>query len=390
VLLLGKIASNLNHPTQAMQHELTTEPRLLSSLFDGVSDVVWWFNPVLDATQELSDFRLAYRNSIEESRIVVHEGASLRTEILGNDPDFERIVSLWDERDAADVILTTRSGQVFTAHVSFVFDGLLLVIERDASGAQRIRQAEHKLEMTAEALQQANERLTEFTYVASHDLNEPLRKVTTFTRLLGKRLGESLDNESKEYMIRIERSVERMQELLDNLLIYSRVSRHQSRIEHVSLNEVVRSAMADLSVVISQRKALIRTDDLPIVTGDHAQLKQAFQNLISNALKFQANGAIPELTISYEGKTTIRNNGQPGIYEVVAVSDNGIGFEESEAENIFRLFHRLHSRHEFDGTGIGLPIVRRVMENHHGFVRAENLTHGGARFILQFPQSPMA
>jgi signal transduction histidine kinase len=248
-----------------------------------------------------------------------------------------------------------------------------------------MKQLQQQLELTIQGLKRSNERLTEFSHVASHDLNEPLRKVITFSKLLTDKYGETLDAGARDYLDRIEKTAFRMQALLENLLIYSRVSKQIHAFEQVSLNVIVQEVVTDLETFLLQKKAKIRVDNLPVISGEKAQLRQLFQNLITNAVKFQRPDNIPELTIRNATDTT-PDTVKAKSFHVVEVRDNGIGFDPAEAERIFQLFHRLHARHEFEGTGIGLAIVQRAMENHHGFVEATSEPGKGSTFRLYFPK----
>jgi signal transduction histidine kinase len=250
----------------------------------------------------------------------------------------------------------------------------------------KLKQLQQQLELTIQGLKRSNERLTEFSHVASHDLNEPLRKVITFSKLLNDKYGNALEAGAKDYLERIEKTAMRMQVLLENLLIYSRVSKQINSFEQVPLNQVVQEVLSDLEMLISQKNASIKVESLPVITGERVQLRQLFQNLISNALKFQTAGNQPLIFIRHAHTGPMPGEAQDKVFHVIEVTDNGIGFDPAEAEKIFQIFHRLHARHEFEGTGIGLAIVQRAMENHHGFAQAISEPGKGATFKLFFPR----
>jgi signal transduction histidine kinase len=251
----------------------------------------------------------------------------------------------------------------------------------------KLKQLQQQLELTIQGLKRSNERLTEFSHVASHDLNEPLRKVITFSKLLNDKYGPSLETGARDYLDRIEKTAVRMQVLLENLLIYSRVSKQINSFEQVGLNNVVQEVLSDLETVVTQKNAIIKTDALPTITGERTQLRQLFQNLISNALKFQVAGNQPVIQIRHTRTGSAVIPFEPDkVFHIIEITDNGIGFAPSEAEKIFQLFHRLHARHEYEGTGIGLAIVQRAMENHHGFAEAFGEENQGSTFRLYFPR----
>ncbi len=253
--------------------------------------------------------------------------------------------------------------------------------------SSKLKQLQLQLELTIQGLRRSNERLTEFSHVASHDLNEPLRKVITFSKLLNDKYGPALEAGAKDYLDRIEKTAFRMQDLLQNLLIYSRVSKQIQSFEPVDLNNVVQDVVSDLETIITQRQGVIRVDKLPSITGEKAQLRQLFQNLISNGLKFQPRESTPLVEIRNAGVgTSEAADSTDRSFYIIEVVDNGIGFDPIESEKIFQLFHRLHARHEYEGTGIGLAIVQKAMENHHGFVEASSEPGKGSKFRLYFPR----
>ena len=260
----------------------------------------------------------------------------------------------------------------YVISVSPCNEGVVTVLQERTD----IKKLEQQLEFTLEGLKRSNDRLTEFTYVASHDLNEPLRKVATFSRLLSQKLGENIETGVKDYLSRIENSIQRMQVLLENLLIYSRVSKPVGKLEQVQLNTVVREAQRDLQNIICAKAASVTVADLPTVEGDGGQLRQAFVNVLSNAIKFQPADNNPVITISHRISSR---------YHIIDIADNGIGFDAAYSAKIFELFQRLHPRHEYEGTGIGLAIVQRAMENHKGFVEVKSQPGVGSVFSLCFP-----
>ena len=245
------------------------------------------------------------------------------------------------------------------------------------------KKLEQQLEFTVESLKRSNERLTEFTYVASHDLNEPLRKVATFSKLLSQRLGQNIEGGVKDYLLRIENSIQRMQLLLENLLIYSRVSKPVGRLEQVQLNTVMREAQRDLEGLIAAKGVTLKIGDLPVIDGDGGQLRQVFLNILSNAIKFQPADSAPVISVSHHHE--VPSSDSLSKFEVIDIADNGIGFDPQYSDKIFELFQRLHARHEYEGTGIGLAIVQRAMENHKGFVKVKSQPGKGSVFSLYFP-----
>lgn len=245
---------------------------------------------------------------------------------------------------------------------------------------------EKKVEQRTQDLLNANKELESFNYVASHDLQEPLRKIQTFIHLIEK---SSFDGEaSRAYFRKIYTSAQRMSELIQSVLTYSRLSKTGDMVENVDLNQLVEDIKTDFELLIEERQATVVGYGLPVVRGNQFQLNQLFSNLISNSLKFST--VPPVVTITYD---RVEASELPGIpleqagreYHRISVSDNGIGFEPEFREKIFMLFQRLHGKHEYAGTGIGLSIVKKIVEQHNGFIEAESIPGQGATFHIWLP-----
>ncbi|HSB67324.1 MAG TPA: ATP-binding protein, partial [Anaerolineales bacterium] len=243
-----------------------------------------------------------------------------------------------------------------------------------AENLERLR-AEQEIKRYTKELERSNKELQQFAYVASHDLQEPLRMVGSFLQLLERRYSPQLDSNAKDFIHFAVDGAVRMQSLINDLLEYSRVGTRGKPFEHISLNEVVAQAKNNLNVAIKENKAEIKCGRLPNIYGDGTQLTQVFQNLIGNAIKFHGD-KLPEITIS-----SMRNNGD---YEII-VKDNGIGIDPQYKEKIFLIFQRLHSREEYPGTGIGLAICKRIIERHGGSIWVESQVGEGATFHLAIP-----
>jgi len=254
-----------------------------------------------------------------------------------------------------------------------------------------IKETHLLLEKSVENLQRSNDNLREFAYAASHDLKEPIRKVHIFSDRLKTLLSDRLNDDERLYFERLERAAKRMGSLIDDLLSYSQVSLTAPAFEKVDLNKLVELVLADLDLEIEQKGATVSVDSLFSVMGNHRQLQQAFQNLIFNALKYMRPGIAPEIKITCQevvGKDTglhLAIDEQHKRFFCISIKDNGIGFEQKDHERIFNLFTRLHGNAEYTGTGIGLSIVRKVIENHHGFIVAESEPQKGATFNIYFP-----
>jgi signal transduction histidine kinase len=248
----------------------------------------------------------------------------------------------------------------------------------------QIKQAEEEVALYAKRLEQSNRDLEAFAFVASHDLNEPLRKVQAFSKYLLKSAERKLDQEERDYLSRLNIAAERMSAMLRDLLDYSRISTKAKAYNLISLISIMSNVMIDLEFQIERSKAQIEIGDLPIIEGDEVQMRQLFQNLIGNAIKFSKPGVPPYVIINSKpiGKA-IRAPG-PGEVEI-CVEDNGIGFDPRFAETIFQPFKRLVGRKEYEGSGIGLSICQKIVERHGGVIIAESIPGEGAVFKVRLP-----
>lgn len=242
---------------------------------------------------------------------------------------------------------------------------------------QERKRTEARLEQTLEELKRSNDELEDFAYTASHDLKEPLRKIQVFGGRLTTKYGDRLDETGRDYVDRMRRASRRMQELLEGLLAYSRVTRKGGTFALMALEDAVRKALSNLEERIRQTGGQIVVSGLPEIEADSIQMTQLFQNLLSNALKFQSNGRKPSVRVSGESL-------RPGRCRIT-VEDNGIGFDETYLTLIFSPFRRLHSRDDYEGTGIGLTICHKVVERHGGTITARSSPGKGATFIIDLP-----
>jgi signal transduction histidine kinase len=252
----------------------------------------------------------------------------------------------------------------------------------NATLEQRIAERTERLQSMTSELQRSNKALEEFAYVASHDLQEPLRKVRTFGDRLHARYGHLLDATGIDYLTRMQNGSTRMQSLIDALLTYSRVTTKAQPLAPVDLNRVLEEVVSDLEVPIESLRAVVSVSPLPTLAADSVQMHLLFQNLIGNALKFHKPDVRPEISVSVSACAV------NGCYEFV-VADNGIGFEMQYADRIFQVFQRLHGRSEYEGTGVGLAICRKIVERHGGAIWAESELGAGTRFRIRLPLQPL-
>ncbi|WP_128543156.1 sensor histidine kinase [Larkinella soli] len=252
-----------------------------------------------------------------------------------------------------------------------------------------LKASEERYRIMTEELKLANQELRNFAYVASHDLQEPLRKIQAFGDVLQTQFAPSLGDAGNDLVRRMQSAARRMQSLVQDLLAYSRLNNEVTYVEKVSLNQLVAQILGDLEVVIQEKEAEIRVDSLPDIPGSEPQLRQMFQNLLSNALKFSHMDRPPRIRVS--SRTVPLTQVPKSIrlrrihWVAIEVADNGIGFEEKYRDRIFQMFQRLHGRSQYTGTGIGLAICKKVAENHGGTIVAESTPGEGSTFTVYMP-----
>lgn len=249
--------------------------------------------------------------------------------------------------------------------------------------ASRLTEAERARRLEAERIEELvriNEDLKVFASAASHDLQEPLRKVESFGQRLADRYSDQLGEDGRHYLERMTDAASRMRHLIDSLLEFSRASQRDIRFERVDMNQVLEIVRDALSERVKRTGAVITADNLPAIYGDAGQIRIVLQNLLGNALKYQPVEQLPEITITAE---QAEHAGR--AYVEISVADNGIGFDPKYSDRIFSMFERLHSRSEYDGAGIGLATCLKIVQRHKGTLRASSQPGQGATFTLALP-----
>ncbi len=263
-------------------------------------------------------------------------------------------------------------------------DGTLRGFAKVTRDVTSHRAAEEKLRAYATQLEQSNRELESFASIASHDMQEPLRKIRAFGDLIVTRYGERLEPEARDYLERMRAAAGRMQDLIENLLTYSRVTMKPRPFTRVDLAAVAREVAADLEGLLASTGGRLELGELPVIEADPMQMRQLLQNLLANGLKFHRTGVPPVVKLS--GRDGPPAGSAPGPCCELRVEDNGIGFEAEYAERIFGIFQRLHGRAQYEGTGIGLAICRRVVERHHGTIVGRGVPGEGATFTVTLPR----
>lgn len=303
-------------------------------------------------------------------------------------------------------IALPRNGTIQNVFVNFLYeayreaDGTISGVMAVASDVTEQAKARHRIEELVEErtrklaesninLKRSNDELAQFAYIASHDLQEPARKISTFTEMLKKSL-KVPDERTKTLLQKIESSSTRMLALIRGILTYSQLRKEQQQVSRIDLNQVVRTVMEDFELLIEEKNAIIEWIKLPVIAGISLQINQLFANLISNALKFSHKDRQPRITIT----CTVASQGDvqnyPELeadtdYYIISFRDNGIGFNQKNARQIFDIFQRLHGKTEYEGTGIGLAMCKKIAQNHYGHIVAESQENEGSVFHVFLP-----
>jgi two-component system, chemotaxis family, sensor kinase Cph1 len=285
------------------------------------------------------------------------------------------IITVWDP-----VYRLAGLIKLLTAVVSVTTAILLVPLMPKALALPSLKTANVQLSQAANELRRSNQELEQFAYVASHDLQEPLRMVTMFMDLIRKDLGDSVDKKTSEYLGFASEGAQRMRLLIDDLLAYSRIERSEAKAALTDANEALAEALENLQMKISETGCRIQHAQLPTVFFNHTQLVQLFQNIIGNAVKFSGPG---ECKIDIAVKRTDKD-------WVFSIRDSGIGIDPTHHERIFEVFQRLHSRTEYPGTGIGLAVCKKIVDRHAGKIWVESRLGGGSTFFFSVPHQGAA
>ncbi|SFC74114.1 4TM region of histidine kinase [Halobiforma haloterrestris] len=285
------------------------------------------------------------------------------------------ILALYHAQPDTGLSEPARSLPILTGFSAVAGFGVGLYDARAKTHARRLERQNELLERTRAQLEESNERLEQFAYAASHDLQEPLRMVTSYLQLLERRCGDDLDADGEEFLEYAVDGAERMRAMIDGLLAYSRVETRGEPLEPIDLEDVLEDVRKDLELRIEETDTDLEVGELPRVEGDPSQLRQLFQNLLSNAIDYSGDEP-PRIEVVAE---------RDGEEWIVSVSDEGVGIGPEEQERIFEVFQRLHSHEEHPGTGIGLALCKRIVERHGGEIRVDSEPGEGATFSVTLP-----
>lgn len=381
--------------------EIRKLTNMLSAILNSSPSAIFALKPVRDREDRVTDFQIFSSNFTHSHMLGLPQ-----SEIVGKTIRQLKFDSV-DESNFRDALKSEgtihyerfdeKTGHWFDVSVAHMADNLVVmatdVTEKKkamdllAQSFEDLKQASKKLKSTNLRLEQSNMDLLQFASVASHDLKEPLRKIQTFGNLLISKAKKKLAPAEQSYLEKMVGASGRMQRLIEDVLTLSKLSNRNQEFTSVDLNKVLQMIREDLEITVREKNAVIKVEQLPVIEGISGQMHQVFQNLISNALKF-TDGRQPEIEIKHRqiSKEEAKEMKlRPVAYHCISVKDNGIGFDEAYKEKIFGIFQRLNGS-EYDGTGIGLAIVKKIMENHGGYITAESELNKGSQFHILLPK----
>lgn len=270
----------------------------------------------------------------------------------------------------------------------FINRSLEIEINERKASQQKITDLNRQLIENIARLESANKELDYFAFMASHDLQAPLRKIRVFSDRLALKLEDNMDDDTKNYLTRMQNTCERMQQLINDILAFSRISADNNSFINTDLNVLMQEVLDEMEIPINEKQAAITIEKLPLLSVNPVLLKPLFLNLLSNALKFSKKEIAPVIKIHAEMSATLPDGPTKKTenkYCRIYIEDNGIGFDQQHASQIFDMFRRLHPAVEYEGTGIGLAICKRIAEKHKGFIYAKSKVGEGSTFIVSIP-----
>jgi light-regulated signal transduction histidine kinase (bacteriophytochrome) len=375
---------------------LLTEISRLQSLLDSSQSALYQLQPVRDDQGEITDFIFTIANKTlaafvyQEPQALIGERHSRWFPMYKTNGIFDHYCRAFAQNEPPIPLEHHYSSDGVDRWLKVVASRVgdeLRVTFLDITENKR---TQHQLETTIQQIKNSNENLTHFAHIASHDLQEPLRKLQAFGDVLQSQFADSLADGEIDLVRRIQNSAKRMQVLVRDLLTYSRLSTQTEPFESVSLSRLIKEVLDDLEVSIAENKVAVRVSALPSLRGNPLRLRQLFQNLIANAIKFQKADQKPLIQINArhpepeELPEELRDQSQR-LFLLIEVSDNGIGFDEKYKSRIFQPFQRLEIRSTYNGTGIGLAICKRVTEIHGGAIDVSSQIGQGSTFKVFLP-----
>lgn len=386
--------------TQALLHQLETQKAMLDSVFHSARNGLVIYEAIRNEAGQIIDFKPVFWNraavSQTETEQLLDRTYTLMeiNPAIQQTPIFGRLINVVENNITFDLEYEFNN-HYFDISVSKLGDGLLAWL----LNIDDFKQVQHQQTYLLKQLMKSNENLQQFAYIASHDMQEPLRKIQSFGDLLVSQYGDQLEPQAQDLLQRMQGAAGRMQVFIRDLLAYSRLTTKRETAQSIDLMSLLNDVLSDFETVITEKKADIRIEPLPVIQGERLQWQQLFHNLLSNALKFtretrDSKPVPPQITITCglltgDQLTHIPELARDQAYYVITITDNGIGFDEKYGDRIFELFQRLHGKSQYAGTGIGLAIVKKVADNHNAVITASGKPGEGATFTLYLPQTPV-
>lgn len=392
LLLTYADSSDLQLLTRRLAHQTI----LLNGVFNSSPNTIMVFDAVRDAHQAITDFQLTRTNSqglqltgLSDAQIL---GQRLSVLYPLNPAQFDRLRQLVETGGSLVIDRYVPQCEAWLSiSLTTLNDGFVATVQ-DVSADRQMRQ---QLEQTVQELHQSNQSLEQFAYIASHDLQEPLRKIVSFSDVLKTQFAGDMSEAAADIVNRMQVSASRMRDLVSDLLNYARLSGTRMHFQPVNLNQLLERVLDDLEFVIEDKQAQLIIDELPIVRGDAVLLHQLLQNLIGNALKFQSTAPSTSTPVVQITGSLVQPGALPKALHkadtpaqpcaLLTIADNGIGFEEKYVDQIFTIFQRLHGRSQYTGTGMGLAICKKVVDIHGGHITATSQEGNGATFYVYLP-----
>lgn len=382
---------------QLKDEALQTSRDVLSSVLTSSLDGIVVYSAVRDARGTIVDFECVLVNPQGETLLKISAEEMVGTKLLELLPEhadqglfdaYVNVVRTGEPYESELRLADTEGGTTWCQVMAVKIEDGIAVTFRDISERREAAQA---MSVANEKLEQRNRALRDFAYIASHDLQEPLRKISAFSNLVVEDYGDKVDDTGKHYLDRMQDAAQRMSQLISDLLVYSRITTQARPFKPVDLNKIVENVLNDLSMRIEDVEGTVEVGDLATIEADSTQMRQLLQNLIGNALKFHRPDVPPKITVDATMVDRDTLNGGPPVAASsntlcrLRITDNGIGFEAKYVDRIFTPFQRLHGRGSYEGTGMGLAICRRIVERHGGSIGVESVPDEGSTFTVWLP-----
>lgn len=380
--------------------DTTTQQKQFNDLIDASLSNTLVYEPIRDATGQIQDFLIRFANQSAQRDIMRYFGREAINNTLSvvypnsrQNGQFRHCVQVVETGQPIRTETYYPEIQAWYDTSIIKFGDSCIVTGLDITDRKRhewqVQQQTADQERLVNELRQSNENLRQFAQVASHDLQEPLRRIQSFSDILQNQFEDNLSDGERDMTRRIQKSAKRMQMLIKDLLMYSQLATQRDPLIPVALSAVLEDVVTDLEMVIEEKKATVNVGKLPVILGSQSRLHQLFQNLIANALKFQKAHTLSVISISARLAQPDELPGeiqtQPLAFWQISVIDNGLGFDEKYKDRIFHPFQRLHDPSVFSGTGIGLAICQRVAENHGGAIDVSSQPELGSTFKVFLP-----